>query len=58
MVSSMKCWFWGFPVQGYELDLMALVGPFQLRVFCDSMKINVALENFGIYQACWRILPL
>lgn len=37
---------------------MALVGPFQLRVFCDSMKINVILENFGIYQACWRILPL
>lgn len=29
-------WFSGCPVQGQELDSMIFVGPFQLRIFCDS----------------------
>lgn len=29
----------GCPVQGQELNLMILMGPFQLIVLCDSMKM-------------------
>lgn len=28
-------------VQGWEMDLVILMGPFRLRIFCDSMIANV-----------------
>ena len=31
-------WFLGGPVWSQELDLMILMGPFQLRICYDSMK--------------------
>ena len=30
-------WFWVGPVWSQELDLMIIVGPFQPRIFYDSM---------------------
>lgn len=31
------CGSWGCPVQGQELNLVILVGPFQLRISYDSI---------------------
>lgn len=28
-------------VQGWEMDLVILIGPFWLRIFCDSMIANI-----------------
>jgi len=37
-VLSHMVWFWGGPVWNQKLDSMILMGPFQHRIFCDSMK--------------------
>lgn len=34
---------WGYPVQGQELDLMILVGPFHLCIVYDSMTVWLCL---------------
>jgi len=36
-----KVWFLGSPVWSQELDLMILLGPFQLGTFYDSMKLSI-----------------
>lgn len=35
--SNTRCDFWGCPAQGKELDSIILVGPFQARIFHNSM---------------------
>lgn len=37
MLSGTQCDSWGCTVKGWELDLMISVGPFQLRIFFDSV---------------------
>lgn len=37
--------FWVCPAQGQELDLMILVGVFQVRIFYDSMVLFRALSD-------------
>ena len=38
-------WIWGCPLQGQELDLMILVGPFQFRTFHDSMILCLKVTS-------------
>ena len=40
-------WFLGGPVQSQELDSMTLVGPFQLRMFCDSVTSSPRRHRQG-----------
>ena len=39
MLSGIWSEFWGRPVWTQELDSTILVGPFQLRIFYDSMSL-------------------
>lgn len=40
MLSGAGCDSWGCPVHSQELDPMILVGPFQDRIFYDSMTLS------------------
>ena len=42
-------WILSGPVWSWELDSMILVGPFQLRIFCDSIK---SCRNTSVLSGC------
>lgn len=46
----------GCPVQGQELDSLILEGPFQPRIFCDSMILPGTVHIS--HSAGWRENPL
>lgn len=41
MPSGTCCDSWSCPVQSQKLDSMMLVGPFQIRIFHDSMTTRI-----------------
>ena len=40
-----RVWIWGGVVWSQELCSVILVDPFQLRIFCDSMKLKIVYSK-------------
>lgn len=47
-----KVEFLRFPEVGKELNSMTMMSPFQLSLFCNSMKLVIQYDCFS--ETCWR----
>lgn len=45
-MTDLESKIWGRPVRCRELDLMMLMGPFQLGIFCESVHKDKGIRSF------------